>query len=77
MSQITIMRLDQWDLWNFRSFSRFSPCCRWCRKVLLAGDLVVVETMGKHLKTFYHSACFDVAKEKRSSEHGDSGNQRS
>lgn len=64
-ARVTIMRLEQWDLWNLRGRG-FSPACSWCRKVLIAGDLIVVTRGPKDFRIYYHSVCFDVAKQKGS-----------
>jgi hypothetical protein len=64
------MRLEQWDLWNFRSSNQFSPSCELCRKPLQLGALIVLVTF-KWRKIFYHSGCFEVAKRERSQERGD------
>lgn len=64
-AQVTILRLEQWDLWEHRNRGYFSPSCSWCHKVLQAGDLTVIENDGRS-RRYFHSDCFNVRNGERS-----------
>ena len=59
-NKVTIMRLEQTEIWQLRYDYGACPFCCACRKPLVPGDLIIKVRGLKNwrLPRLYHSACF-------------------
>jgi hypothetical protein len=59
VGKITILRLEQADLWNLRKVYGQHACCCGCSKPLAPGDVIVrVTILRQRLARLYHRECF-------------------
>lgn len=63
-NKVTIMRLEQTEIWQLRKDYGECPFCCGCHKPLAPGDLIVkVRSFANwRLPRLYHSACFGSAR---------------